>query len=253
MSSFARAILEGSIIELHPARTFDEQTDAWIKAGLSKTVHDLRLEKLFTQRPDIFSQTDYLLVYVDQWRTPSAVLGACWAHTRSGIEFLHISSQFIANGLRRTRVFVETWLALLERLAQQDCYPNIFALKTYNPTAYRVMRRYGAELLPGAIYPNVRSSVQPHGLTEVAKDIAAVLAPTAAFQPAVGRLVGVGQPADLYIVRPHSCDVAVDCYFQKHLRPSDRLLTIVCLEQPENGEAIRAILRNRSIQRQVQE
>lgn len=202
------------------------EQDAWLKAGLTAGLPELRMSELFACRPDIFQTSEFLVIATDAaGRAPLAVLGACWQSTLSGVRFLHIGVQFVVTAARGSEVFRRSWRELLGAVGASGEFPTISALKTFNPVAYCAMRAYGR--LPGAVmYPELER--EPDLATvRLAQQIAQALAPNHAFDPGTGVISDIGLPRDLYRSRPTCEDAAVDDHFRRHLSPGDRLLSVV--------------------------
>ncbi len=234
--------------------------ERWLREGLVAALPDLRMAQLFASRPDLLHEAEHLVVGVERDSgQPVSALGASWEHTTDGRPFLHIGVQFVAATLRGGQVFSTSWLALLEEVIATGGFPVLSALRTYNPVAYCAMRAYGE--LPGAVmYPRVtRNGSAPGGgsvagppdgrdlaMRALAGEIAATLAPGAAFDPASGLLAGIGVPRELYRERPLSADAAVNAHFARYTSPGDRILCAVHVHDPATAEAIGANFESRS-------
>ncbi|CAJ61063.1 MULTISPECIES: hypothetical protein [Frankia] len=212
--------------------------DRWLQAGLAAALPDLRMAELFAARPNLFREADHLIVGVDRVSgQPVSALGASWTATAAGDRFLHIGVQFVDARLRRGPVFSTSWLALLEDVVAAGGFPLLSALRTYNPVAYCAMRAYGR--LPGAVmYPEVGPVDQDPDVTRLAGEISATLAPGAPFDPASGRIAGIGVPRDLYRGRPRCDDEAVNEHFERHTVPGDRILCVVHIRETATVDAI---------------
>jgi hypothetical protein len=221
-----------------PAEGFPARTDDWLKRGLVDAMPDLRLRDLFGLRPGLFTDVEFLVVAEhEQTGQPAAVLGSRWAFTSTGRRFLHIGVQFVASSLRGGSLFLRTWQAHLAMVVESGFFPALSALKTYNPVAYCAMRSYGK--LPGALmFPAMDQPGGDAPMATVAGDIAQALAPDNEFDARCGVLRGVGVPPDLYRERPACDDPFVNAYFDRHVRPGDRLLAIVEVHSPQTEDAI---------------
>ncbi|KJE21618.1 hypothetical protein FF36_04075 [Frankia torreyi] len=212
--------------------------DRWLQEGLAAALPDLRMAELFAARPELFREADHLIVGVDRASgQPVSALGASWTATAAGERFLHIGVQFVDARVRRGPVFSTSWLALLEDVVAAGGFPLLSALRTYNPVAYCAMRAYGR--LPGAVmYPEVGPVDQDPDVTRLAGEIAATLAPGAPFDPASGRIAGIGVPRGLYRGRPRCDDAAVNEHFERHTVPGDRILCVVHIRETATVDAI---------------
>ncbi|MCM3921906.1 hypothetical protein ND748_09575 [Frankia sp. AiPs1] len=212
--------------------------DRWLQDGLAAALPDLRMAELFAARPSLFREADHLIVGVDRASgQPVSALGASWTATAAGERFLHIGVQFVDARLRRGPVFSTSWLALLEDVVTAGGFPLLSALRTYNPVAYCAMRAYGR--LPGAVmYPEVGPVDQDPDVSRLAGEIATALAPAAPFDPASGRITGIGVPRELYRDRPRCDDAAVNNHFERHTVPGDRILCVVHIRETATADAI---------------
>ncbi|MCM3883287.1 hypothetical protein [Frankia sp. R82] len=209
--------------------------ERWLRDGLIDALPDLRMSALFDARPGLLREAQHLVIGVERDSgAPVSALGASWATTASGRPFLHIGIQFVGARLRGGDVFATSWLALLEEVIATGGFPYLAALRTYNPVAFCAMRAYGQ--LPGAaLYPS--TSTTPGGddgpggrdaqVAALAGEIATALAPDAPFDPASGRIAGIGVPTDLYRTRPRCDDGDVNAHFAQHTEPGDRILCVV--------------------------
>lgn len=225
-------------------RPVDASTDRWLKEGLGTAMPEMRMADLFAARPGLFREAENLVVAVDVGGQPLAALGSRWAVTGDGLRFLHIGVQFVSRPHRGGSVFSASWAVLLADLLADGQFPNIAALRTYNPVAYCAMRDYGR--LPGAVmFPEMGEAVADPVVARLAGTVAETLAPGADYEPRTGRIRGIGVPTDLYVAEPTCADPGVNRYFARHTRPGDRILCLVHVRSRHTEAAIVAAFDHR--------
>ena len=214
--------------------------------GLVQALPALRMRDLFAARRDMFTEADLITTA----RTPAGelvgVLASRWATLPDGTRFLHVTSQFVAEGHRHGVVFRRSWAEHLTRVSAGPWgFPTINVLKTYNPRVYCAMNSLTA--VPGvSFYPVVDGSAPDPRVAGLAARISRVVAPVAAFDAATGVIEGAGVPADLYPELPRSANPSVNDYFARHVRPSDRILCVLLIPQASTDEVLRVFTAPRA-------
>ncbi|MFJ6719084.1 hypothetical protein [Streptomyces sp. NPDC091259] len=230
------------VTALPPGRELPTETEKWIVDGLVATMPGLRARQLFTLRRDMLTEADYIVVGVDRERDRVvSLLTSHWAELPSGRSCLHVMIQFVGDAYRNGRVFGESWSVHFARLlADGHRFPEVIALKTYNPVVHCAMSAFSGH--PDiTMYPDL-SGGNDSGRAAPAAEVAAVLAPGAPFDAARGVIRGIGRPLDLYRERPTSHDLAANAYFERHAAPGDRVLCMLHVPTAEGAHAILAAL-----------
>ncbi|MEV0642218.1 hypothetical protein AB0I77_46360 [Streptomyces sp. NPDC050619] len=225
------------ILSLRSGQVISEENRRHLVEGLAEALPELRISRLFELRPDILTGPDYLLITFD--RTTGRAVGLLTARSftlSDGSHCLQAMVQFVGGAHRRGTVLRENWLRLLRTCVADRGFPDVIALKTYNPVAYCAMRALGRT---GDIYPALTGPQDPR-MTAWADEVAEGAAPSCPFEPEVGVVRGSGVPVDLYRSRPTSEDPAVNAYFAAHTDPGDRVLCLVRVDSAETGERILA-------------
>ncbi|MFF7633618.1 hypothetical protein ACFZB9_10770 [Kitasatospora sp. NPDC008050] len=226
------------VLALPPGRELPPATEKWIVDGLVRAMPGLRARELFTLRRDMLIDADYIVAGVDRERDQVvSLLTSRWAQLPSGRSCLHVMIQFVGDGYRNGEVFGRSWSTHFARLLTEGHpFPEVIALKTYNPVVHCAMAAFSAHPEVG-MYPDLAG--RDHRAAEVAAEVAGVLAPGAAFDPARGVLRGIGRPRDLYRERPVSYVPEANAYFAANAAPGDRVL---CLLQVPTRAGAQAIL-----------
>jgi hypothetical protein len=192
---------------------------------------EYRLAVYFTVKGDVFGAADH--VVVARQEGDGSVLGILTASERSCRvgRFLHVEMNLITSTYQRRGLLLPLWRIMLTRLVQgPDGFPELFAIKTYNPMVYSsfevVARLSGASLYPTLPATTGHPDEQPLA-TDVATEVAATLSPETPFDPATGVLHGAGVPRDFYAALPATNKREVYDYFADHLEPGDRLLILL--------------------------
>ncbi len=226
---------------LGPGRELSAATEQWLVAGLVAALPDLRVRRLFELRRDMLTDADQLICAVDpEHGTAVGLLASHWIVLPSGRSCLHVTVQFIGELRRHGGIFRRSWAELFTQL--RDCglgFPDVVALKTYNPVVHCAMSAFGAHPEIG-LYPRIDPGT---GSTPVAPDLVAevaqAVAPGAPLDAEHGVIRAIGRPADLYVRRPVSSMPGVDAYFDTHTQPGDRVL---CLLDFTTSPAKQAVL-----------
>jgi hypothetical protein len=228
------------------------EVEQWLTSGLIDSLPSMKMRELFAARLDMFRDADLITVAVDG----GAVVGALssrWSTLPSGSDFLHVTTQFVAETHRHGEVFRKSWRAHFSTLlGRGDAFPRLIVLKTYNPVVYCAMRSFtgasGVTMYPAigaspGTSANASASANASGsagagLTEVAALIATAVAPGHDFEPSTGVLRSAGWPPDLYPRLPLSRDLAVNSYFAEHTRPGDRVLCVLDIPTTAGADMI---------------
>jgi hypothetical protein len=225
---------------LPPGRELSAATERWLVAGLAAALPDLRVRRLFALRRDMLTDADHLICAVDpEHGTAVGLLAAHWIVLPSGRSCLHVTIQFIGERQRHGSVFRRSWAELFTRLRDEGLgFPDVVALKTYNPVVHCAMSAFGAHPEIG-LYPRVDPS---SGSTPVAPDLVAEVAEAVAAGAPLdadhGVIRAIGRPADLYLRRPVSAMPRVDAYFGAHTQPGDRILCLLDFTTSPAKEAV---------------
>jgi hypothetical protein len=212
-----------------------------VRTGLAETLPDLRMRELFRLRPDLLDDADYLVAATD---TASGrvvgVLASRWLELPSGRPCLHILVQFVGAAYRGGSIFRRSWAVhFAELLAEGHEFPEVLALKTYNPVAYCAMYAFSGHP-DAAFHPQPAGpAASPPPLRSLAVEVAGAVAPGEPFDAEAGVLRGIGVPRDLYPRIPACTEPAVGDYFARTVRPGDRVL---CVLHVPTTAARRAIL-----------
>lgn len=212
------------------------QAEEWLTAGLAAALPSLRMRSLFQARMDMFREAELITVALDG----QAVVGALssrWSRLPSGLPFLHITTQFVAETHRHGMVFRASWRQHFEdMLTGGGQFPGMFVLKTYNPVVYCAMRAFTGA--PGVTMYPVVTGAQDEAMTATAAQVAAVVSPEHPFEPGSGVIRGAGLPADLYPELPRSRDEAVNSYFDQVTQPGDRILCVLRVQGRDGADVI---------------
>jgi len=228
---------EVEVTALPPGRELTTETEKWIVDGLVLAMPGLRTRQLFTLRRDMLTEADYVIAGVDRGRDRVvSLLTSRWAELPSGRPCLHIMIQFVGDAYRGGAVFKESWALHFARLlAEGRPFPEVIALKTYNPVVHCAMSAFSGH--PDiTMYPDLTG--EDTGRAELAAEVAQALAPGAPFDAALGVVPGLGRPRDLYRERPLSHVPAANRYFDEHTRPGDRVLCLLDVPTREGAHAI---------------
>ncbi|MFE9255360.1 hypothetical protein [Streptomyces sp. NPDC006879] len=215
------------------------ETEQWIVDGLVEAMPGLRMRELFTQRRDMLAEADYVIAGVDRGRAVS-LLTSRWAGLPSGRQCLHVMVQFVGDDHRGGALFGSSWAAHFARLLSDGRpFPEVIALKTYNPVVHCAMAAFGGhpEI---TLYPDLAGKDQSR--TALAREVAHALAPGAPFDSELGLLGGIGRPVDLYRERPRSYLPETNAYFEAHAAPGDRVLCLLHVPTRAGADAILAAL-----------
>ncbi|MEV6021169.1 MULTISPECIES: hypothetical protein [unclassified Streptomyces] len=225
------------VLTLPPGRDLPTATEKWIVDGLVLAMPGLHTRQLFTLRREMLTDADHVVVGVDRERDRVvSLLTSRWAGIPSGRPCLHIMIQFVGDAYRGATVFRESWALHFERLlAEGRPFPEVIALKTYNPVVHCAMAAFAGH--PDiSMYPDLAG--KDDSQEALAAEVAAALAPRAAFDPARGVLPGIGRPLDLYRERPLSHAPEANRYFAEHTEPGDRVLCLLHVPTPAGAHAI---------------
>lgn len=215
-----------------------------VRTGLAETLPDLRMPELFRLRPDLLDGADYLVAATDTATDRVVgVLASRWLELPSGRPCLHILVQFVGAAYRGGSIFRRSWaLHFAELLAEGHEFPEVLALKTYNPVAYCAMRAFSGHP-QAAFHPQPAGpAASPPQLRALAVEVAAAVAPGEPFDAEAGTLRGIGVPHDLYPRIPACSEPAVSDYFARTVRPGDRVLCVLHVTTAAARQAILAAL-----------
>src|SRR5438067_13698645 len=102
------------------------------------------MQELFDSSLDMFRDAHLITVVLDG-ETIVGVLSSRWCPLRPGTQFLHVTTQFVAETHRHGTVFRQCWRShFAELLSGGAGFPRLIALKTYNPVVYCAMRAFTA-------------------------------------------------------------------------------------------------------------
>ncbi|WP_329463103.1 hypothetical protein [Streptomyces sp. NBC_01431] len=225
------------VLALPPGRELPTETEKWIVDGLVLAMPGLQTRQLFTLRRDMLTKADYVVVGVDRERDRVvSLLTSRWTEIPSGRPCLHIMIQFVGDTYRNGAVFKESWALHFARLlAEGRPFPEVIALKTYNPVVHCAMSAFSGH--PDiSMYPDLAG--EDDSRAALAAEVAASLAPGAAFDPAHGVVPGIGRPLDLYRERPLSHVPEANRYFADHAEPGDRVLCLLHVPTQAGAHAI---------------
>ncbi len=225
------------VTALPPGRELATGTEKWIVDGLVLAMPGLRARQLFTLRRDMLTQADYIIAGVDRDHDRVvSLLTSRWAELPSGRPCLHIMIQFVGDAYRSGILFKESWALHFRRLlAEGRPFPEVIALKTYNPVVHCAMSAFSGH--PDiTMYPDLAG--KDTGRAELAAEVAGALAPGARFDADHGVVPGLGRPRDLYRERPLSRLAAANQYFAQHTRPGDRVLCLLDVPTRAGAHAI---------------
>jgi hypothetical protein len=198
-----------------------------LRADVVQAFPEYRLEVYFTERPRTLADADHIVLA--RHRGDDRLLGLIVARRRRGAvgRYLHVEMNLITSERRRRGLLVPLWRVMLARLvAEPDGLPDLVAMKTYNPMVYSSLAVV-ARLTGAGLYPAIGAVREPTGLEDVARHVAAEVAPRSPFDTATGVLKGAGVPRDFYRALPTTNKRHVQAHFAQHLEPGDRLLCLV--------------------------
>lgn len=228
------------VLTLPPGRELPPETEKWIVNGLVEAMPGLRMRELFALRRDMISEADCLVVGVDRERDRViSILSSRWVRIPSGLPCLHVMVQFVGDEYRNGAIFGESWSAHFAQLmAEGNPFPEVIALKTYNPVAYCAMAAFSGH--PDiTMYPGTAGRpVQNEAVAALALEVAQAVAPGEPFDPAWGVLRGIGRPVDLYLERPASYVPDANDYFATHAAPGDRVLCMLHVPSRSGAHSI---------------
>ncbi|WRZ90439.1 hypothetical protein OHB54_15990 [Streptomyces sp. NBC_01007] len=225
------------VLTLPPGRELPTETEKWIVDGLVLAMPGLHTRQLFTLRREMLTDADHVVVGVDRERDRVvSLLTSRWAEIPSGRPCLHIMIQFVGDAYRGAAVFKESWALHFARLlAEGRPFPEVIALKTYNPVVHCAMSAFSGH--PDiSMYPDLAG--KDDSQEALAAEVAGALAPRAAFDPARGVVPGIGRPLDLYRERPLSHVPEANRYFAEHTEPGDRVLCLLHVPTQAGAHAI---------------
>ncbi|GAA3044101.1 hypothetical protein GCM10020000_24530 [Streptomyces olivoverticillatus] len=132
------------VLALPPGRLLPPATERWIVDGLVTAMPDLRARELFAERRDMLTEADYVVAAVDRERDAVvALLTSRWAALPSGRSCLHVMTQFVGDAYRHGALFAASWAAHFRGLlADGHAFPEVIALKTYNPVVHCAMAAF---------------------------------------------------------------------------------------------------------------
>jgi len=224
------------IVTLCCPRDLTAEAEEWLTSGLITALPSLRMRELFATRLDMFREAHLITVALDGDIIVGA-LSSRWAQLPAGPQFLHVTTQFVAEAHRSGPVFRQSWRShFAEMLGQGIEFPGLIALKTYNPIVYCAMRAFtGAP--DTSLYPAIGSAPRSE-ITATAAEVAATVSPGRRFDRPTGRIRSAGSPADLYPAMPLSRDPAVNDFFAAALQPGDRILCVLSIPTVAGAGAI---------------
>ena len=233
---------------LQPGRELSTATEQWLVQGLTTALPDLRVARLFELRRDMLTDADYLVCAVGpEEGTAVGLLASHWMELPSGRSCLHVTVQFIGDRYRHGSTFRRSWAELFSRLRDDGRgFPDVVALKTYNPVVHCAMSAFGAHPEIG-LYPLLDSIGAAAGgstpvAAELVAEVAEAVAPGARFDRNHGVIRAIGRPTDLYRNRPLSSVADVDAYFAAHVDPGDRILCLLHFATPAAKQAVLSAL-----------
>ncbi|MCC9308319.1 hypothetical protein LN042_14680 [Kitasatospora sp. RB6PN24] len=230
------------VLALPPGPELPPGTEKWIVDGLVETMPGLRMRELFELRRDMLVDADYIVAGVDRERDlVVSLLTSRWVTIPSGHACLHVMVQFVGDEYRNGPVFGRSWSVHFARLlADGRPFPQVIALKTYNPVVHCAMSAFSGH--PDiTMYPDLSGRLDP-GAAALAAVVAGALAPGAPFDPARGVIAGIGLPVDLYHERPTSYVPEANAYFAANAEPGDRVLCMLRVPTRAGAHAILAAL-----------
>lgn len=225
------------VLALPPGRLLPPATERWIVDGLVTAMPDLRARELFAERRDMLTEADYVVAAVDRERDAVvALLTSRWAALPSGRSCLHVMTQFVGDAYRHGALFAASWAAHFRGLlADGHAFPEVIALKTYNPVVHCAMAAFAGH--PDIrMYPDLTGA--PRTPDPLAAEVAEALVPGHPFDAVQGVFPGIGRPRDLYRKRPLSSVPAVNAHFAARLEPADRLLCMLHVPTEAGRHAI---------------
>jgi len=212
-----------------------------IAVQLVASFPEYKLAEYFAVRGDMFRDCDHVTVAVadDRQRTVG-IIAARWREVRKA-PFLHLEMNLVAHEWQRTPLFFRMWKLMLQELSLDDEYafPEIVAIKTYNPMVYDIIERV-TTWAGGRFYPQI-DGAQETEMRVRASDVASVLCPGLFFEPDLGVIRGAGIPRDFYPSLPQTGRPRVQAYFEQTVRAGDRLL---CVMQLQRAVAVPSLSRH---------
>ena len=229
------------VLALPPGPELPLATQEWIVDGLVDSMPGLRTRELFTHRRDMLTTADYVIAAVDRRRdTVAGLLTSRRTELPSGLSCLHVMIQFIGDEYRHGPLFGQSWTEHFTRLlADGHPFPEVIALKTYNPVVHCAMSAFSGhpEI---TMYPDLGK--ENGSRASLAAEVASALSPAAPFDPVRGVLRGIGVPVDLYREEPLCSLPAANEFFAASARPGDRVLCILHAPTPSGQHAILSAL-----------
>jgi len=224
---------------------FSDEICQKVIADLGPRMPDLDVSGYFRSQPSIFTDYDFLLLATEsEMGTVIGLLGGQWMSTPTR-RFLYVRTAQIAHTMRSSLLYPRMQSFMFSGIlaANGGAPPELIVMKTHNPRAFSLMRKYFGRMPGVSIFPRLpgRSS---SWMSEIAEDIAMSLWPASRFSVQTGVLYGVQAAiSPNFFPRIEPCrDDDVNDHFQSSLTRDDQILCIVHIPT-EAHEAIRNELR----------
>lgn len=202
-----------------------------IIADLSPRMPDLDVLGYFRSQPTIFTDYDFLVLATEsEMGAVIGLLGVRWMATPTR-RFLYVWTVQISDTFRSSRLFARMQSLMISGvLANGGPPPELVVMKTHNPRAFFLVRRFFGATPGVSIYPRIPGP-QSSSLSEAAEDIAKSMWPASPFFAQSGVLRGVQAAISPNFFPPiKPCrDDDINDHFKSNLTRDDQILCIVQL------------------------
>lgn len=208
-----------------------------VVADLKKNMPDYGIEQYFTTQAHIFEQADHMAMAVDRKTEEFVSMYAGRWFEHRDIKFLYIWTAMIGNAYRGSRLYAYTRSVFYNGLGRSSFpFPQLLAMKTYNPRIYNAIWSTYGRSEGVAVYPNLYDIAHPHPrLRALAGELAALICPNEPYVEELSILRGAQAAVapDYHPYMQKSDDAVVWDFFSRNLTRADQILCLV--DVPENA------------------
>jgi hypothetical protein len=236
------ASAQANIISLGAATNLSDNTRRWIVDGLVAELPNHQIEHYFRTKPYILANSDYVTV-ASASRTGRCLGLIAVSHRQasSGQTFTYIETLLVGESKHRAGVAMQLIAEAFRQVSvDQQGFPDLVAMKTYNPRTYQMMRRFGA--CEGAVFfPQIGGSDSEDTKRMATSIASALISEIERFDSDTGIVHGgaVSIGAEFWPSFPACTEPAVNAHFVELMTPDDRLF---CLLIAQTHIAKRSVL-----------
>jgi hypothetical protein len=210
-----------------------------IRSDLAVAMPRHEVSTYLSAKQHILTHSDHVAVVEDAGRIVGVMAASDLAF--SGPPGCYIESLLVAEGHHGSTLAIRLTTTLFAGIVDlMGTFPDLVAMKTYTPKAYRLMQRFAVDDSIG-FFPEVGKRARDD-VRLLATQLASLLAPECEFQADTGVLTGGAGliSSDFWHHRPLCDDESVNEYFRREVGSADRVL---CLVHAPTSRAKAALLK----------